>query len=94
MTSSQTMLRYRRYWAQREYGDTMNQELIIQEIKDTLVRLEGTINIMKKEPEVVAYRKVQGIRDKMQGLLIKLVNDKKEEEVLVSKVREQCEQES
>jgi len=69
----------------------MNKDLLVQEIKETIVRLEGTIKIMQKTPEVVAYRKVQGIRDKMQGLLIKLVNEDKSDEDLVEKIQQQCE---
>ena len=66
----------------------MNKNELIEDVRDLLIRVEGTINILHKPDIVQTDRKLQGIRDKARHLLSKLVNEgKSKDEFLVKNIQ-------
>jgi hypothetical protein len=41
----------------------------LQQMKDILIRVEGTINVLHKPDVIVAHRKLQGLRDKVRHMI-------------------------
>lgn len=63
----------------------MNREELITDVKDLLVRIEGTINVLHRGDQIRANQKLQGMRDKIGHMLLKLT---KEDAALNSKIQE------
>ena len=55
----------------------INQEELRDTVTDILVRIEGTINILHKPDIILADRKLQGLKDKVQHLLARLFEEDK-----------------
>lgn len=49
---------------------------LMNELKDLLVRVEGTINVLRKPDPIRADQKMQGIRDKLRHMLFKASREK------------------
>jgi hypothetical protein len=66
----------------------MDKNEIINDVRDILIRIEGTINILHKPDVLQADRKLQGIRDKARHLLSKLIEEgKSKDDLLVKKIK-------
>lgn len=50
----------------------MNQDELIKDVKDLLIRIEGTINILENGNAILTARKLQGVRDKARIILKKV----------------------
>lgn len=73
----------------------MDKNELISDVRDLLIRVEGTINILHKPDILQADRKLQGIRDKARHLLCKLINEgKSKDEFLVKKIQNVTENET
>ena len=57
----------------------LNNEEIIKEVKDTIAKAEGSINILKSDPVILTYNKLLGIRQKLVALLRKLSQDREQD---------------
>jgi hypothetical protein len=44
---------------------------VVEDVKNVLARVEGTLNILNNGHYVLAHRKLQGIRDKLRHVLLK-----------------------
>lgn len=55
----------------------MQDDVLIRDLKDSLIKLEGLVNILKETPEVIAYRRAQGARDKISSLVIRIINERR-----------------
>ena len=47
----------------------MEKEEYLQQMKDVLIRIEGTINILHKPDVILAHRRLQGLRDKVRHMI-------------------------
>jgi len=65
----------------------MNDNLFAEDIKNLLVRVEGTINVLRKPDVVRAISKLQGMRDKLSHMLSKL-NEKDINMQVVDQIRQ------
>jgi hypothetical protein len=54
----------------------MTKEELTNDLKDLIIRVEGTINVLHRPDVIRADRKLQGIRDKLVALLIKATKEK------------------
>ena len=67
----------------------MQREELINDMKDILARIEGTINVLRKPDPIRADRKLQGLRDKARSMLYKIANESRgDAESLVKKLQE------
>jgi uncharacterized protein (UPF0335 family) len=67
----------------------IEKELFINELTSILVRTEGTLKILEQHNvnPVLAHRKVQGIKDKLVHLIIKLKkSDEDQSQELLDKI--------
>jgi hypothetical protein len=66
----------------------MDRSELINDLRDLLIRIEGTINVLHKPDVIRADRKLQGIQDKARHLLWKVVNEKSgSDETLVKQIQ-------
>jgi len=49
----------------------MDNDELTNDLKDLLVRVEGTINVLRKPNVIRADQKLQGVRDKLRHMLFK-----------------------
>lgn len=54
----------------------MNDREYLEQMKDILVRIEGTINVLHKPDVIVAHRKLQGLRDKVRHIMQNVISSK------------------
>lgn len=55
----------------------MDSNELENEVRDLIIRVEGTINVLHRPDVIRADRKLQGIRDKLRHLLYKAVQERK-----------------
>ena len=55
----------------------MDSNELENEVRDLIIRVEGTINVLHRPDVIRADRKLQGIRDKLRHLLYKAVPERK-----------------
>lgn len=55
----------------------MDKSELMNDLKDIIVRVQGTSNVLRKPDIILADRKLQGIRDKLKNLLYKVNNENK-----------------
>lgn len=53
----------------------MTNEEMKKEVQDALARLEGTLNILRSSPEILAYNKLLGLSQRLNGMLSNLTNE-------------------
>ena len=56
----------------------MNNKEVVKELKDLLVKLEGSINILRRCPEIVVYNKLFGASQNIQAFTEKLEKEEKD----------------
>ena len=50
----------------------MDHNELINDLKDLLIRVEGTINVLRKPDPIRADQKMQGVKDKLRHMLFKV----------------------
>lgn len=60
---------------------SIDKELLTNDIRECLVKIEGIINLLKRTPELAAYRRAQGTRDKLVHVLMSINEAESDAEV-------------